>query len=118
MSFLRGRKANHRLARTPRADSGGRFFDCAPFGGPTEGWPYAQDAQSRLNLVLLSKHLVTCARVISESYYREKERKMPRVSLNQVAPDFTLADYRGKTVRLADFRGSKNVLLVFNRTFK
>jgi peroxiredoxin len=42
---------------------------------------------------------------------------MPRVSLNQDAPDFTLADYRGQAVNLADFRGVKNVLLVFNRTF-
>ena len=42
---------------------------------------------------------------------------MPRVSLNQIAPDFGLADYRGKMVNLADFRGQKNVLLVFNRTF-
>ena len=42
---------------------------------------------------------------------------MPRVSLNQSAPDFSLADYRGNTVRLADFRGVRNVLLVFNRTF-
>lgn len=42
---------------------------------------------------------------------------MPRVSLNQMAPDFSLADYRGQTVRLIDFRGRKNVLLVFNRTF-
>jgi peroxiredoxin (alkyl hydroperoxide reductase subunit C) len=43
---------------------------------------------------------------------------MPRVSLNQTAPDFSLPDYRGKVVSLADFRGRKNVLLVFNRTFK
>ena len=42
---------------------------------------------------------------------------MPRVSLNQSAPDFKLADYQGKIVGLADFRGVKNVLLVFNRTF-
>ena len=42
---------------------------------------------------------------------------MPRVSLNQTAPDISLADYRGKLVRLADFRGAKNVLLIFNRTF-
>lgn len=40
-----------------------------------------------------------------------------RVALNQVAPDFSLVDYRGQTVRLADFRGQKNVLLVFNRGF-
>lgn len=42
---------------------------------------------------------------------------MARISLNQVAPDFSLADYRGDTVRLSDFRGEQNVLLIFNRTF-
>ena len=42
---------------------------------------------------------------------------MARVALNQVAPEFSLADYRGNIVKLADFRGRKNVLLVFNRTF-
>jgi peroxiredoxin len=42
---------------------------------------------------------------------------MPRVSLNQIAPDFSLVDYCGNIVSLADFRGRKNVLLVFNRTF-
>ena len=42
---------------------------------------------------------------------------MPRVSLNQTAPDFSLADFRGNTVSLADFRNKQNVLLVFNRTF-
>ena len=42
---------------------------------------------------------------------------MPRVTLNQIAPDFSLEDYSGKTIRLSDYRGQKNVLLVFNRTF-
>jgi peroxiredoxin len=42
---------------------------------------------------------------------------MPRVSLNQSSPDFSLADYRGRTFRLVDYRGVKNVLLIFNRTF-
>jgi peroxiredoxin len=42
---------------------------------------------------------------------------VPRVSLDQTAPDFSLADYRGNTVRLADFRGKKSVMLVFNRAF-
>jgi len=42
---------------------------------------------------------------------------MPRVSLNQLAPDFTLADYSGQTFTLSHLRGKKNVLLVFNRTF-
>jgi len=47
----------------------------------------------------------------------EKERKMPRVSLNQAAPDFSLPDFSGAPVGLSDYRGRKNVLLVFNRTF-
>lgn len=42
---------------------------------------------------------------------------MPRVSLNQPAPDFNLLDFSGKPVRLSDFCGQKNILLVFNRTF-
>jgi len=42
---------------------------------------------------------------------------MARVSLNMPAPDFSLPDYTGREVSLADFRGRKNVLLVFNRGF-
>ena len=42
---------------------------------------------------------------------------MPRVSLDQVAPNFSLADYRGRVISLADFGSKKNVLLIFNRTF-
>jgi peroxiredoxin len=36
---------------------------------------------------------------------------------NISAPDFTLVDHEGRTVRLADFR-SKNVALVFNRSLQ
>lgn len=42
---------------------------------------------------------------------------MPKVSINAPAPDFTLDDFEGKTVRLSDFKGKSNVMLVFNRTF-
>ena len=42
---------------------------------------------------------------------------MPRVSLNQVAPEFRLADFAGRPVSLSDYGGNKNVLLVFNRGF-
>ena len=42
---------------------------------------------------------------------------MPRVTLNQPAPDFTLPDYSGRAFRLSDWRGRKTVLLVFNRGF-
>ena len=42
---------------------------------------------------------------------------MPRVVLNAPAPDFALTDYRGETVRLSEYQGKANVLLVFNRGF-
>jgi peroxiredoxin len=42
---------------------------------------------------------------------------MARVNLNKPAPDFELADFNGKSVRLSDYRGKANVLLVFNRGF-
>ena len=42
---------------------------------------------------------------------------MPRVSLDQQAPDFSLPDFAGNPVRLSDFRTLKHVLLVFNRGF-
>jgi len=35
------------------------------------------------------------------------------VEVGQQAPDFTLADQSGGTVTLSDFRGDKNVLLMF-----
>jgi peroxiredoxin len=42
---------------------------------------------------------------------------MPQVTLNTPAPDFTLADFKGQPLRLADFRGKAYILLVFNRGF-
>jgi peroxiredoxin len=42
---------------------------------------------------------------------------MPRVSLNTPAPDFALKNFQGETVRLYDYRGKSNVVLVFNRGF-
>jgi peroxiredoxin len=47
----------------------------------------------------------------------DKEEQMPRVSLNQRAPNFSLPDFSGRLVSLSDFRDRKNVLLIFNRTF-
>lgn len=35
----------------------------------------------------------------------------------QNAPDFELADINGRNIRLFDFRGHKNVLLIFLRGF-
>jgi peroxiredoxin len=42
---------------------------------------------------------------------------MPKVTLNQPAPDFSLLDFKGQPFRLSERRGQKTVLLVFNRTF-
>jgi peroxiredoxin len=42
---------------------------------------------------------------------------MSKVEVNTHAPDFILPDFRGNSVRLSDFAGRKNVLVVFNRGF-
>jgi peroxiredoxin len=42
---------------------------------------------------------------------------MAQVSLQSPAPDFEMADFHGKIVRLSDYKGRSNVLLVFNRGF-
>jgi cytochrome oxidase Cu insertion factor (SCO1/SenC/PrrC family) len=40
-----------------------------------------------------------------------------RIKVGQAAPDFTLEAVDGKPVALSDFRGKKNVVLVFYRGF-
>ena len=40
---------------------------------------------------------------------------LERVQAGQMAPDFTLASLAGPPVTLSDFRGEKNVVLVFYR---
>ena len=42
---------------------------------------------------------------------------MSKIALNKPAPEFELDDYTGQPVKLADFRGQKNVVLIFNRGF-
>lgn len=42
---------------------------------------------------------------------------MSRAELNKPAPNFTLTDFNGNEVNVADFQEKKNVLLVFNRGF-
>jgi len=42
---------------------------------------------------------------------------MPKIPLYTPAPDFALKNFRGETVRLLDFCGRSNILLVFNRGF-
>ena len=40
---------------------------------------------------------------------------LERVQAGDLAPDFSLASLAGPTVTLSDFRGAKNVILVFYR---
>lgn len=40
-----------------------------------------------------------------------------KAELNKPAPDFTLPDFEGNKVSLSDFKGKKNIVLVFNRGF-
>lgn len=42
---------------------------------------------------------------------------MSKVSIHQTAPDFQLTDYKGQLIKLSNFKGQKNVVLVFNRGF-
>lgn len=44
-----------------------------------------------------------------------KPTDLERVRIGEPAPDFTLENVDGKRVTLSDFRGKKNVVLVFYR---
>ena len=46
---------------------------------------------------------------------RQSATDLDRVKVGQPAPDFTLEDSDGKNVSLEDYRGKKNVVLVFYR---
>jgi peroxiredoxin len=39
------------------------------------------------------------------------------VEVNKRAPDFELEDFEGVKLKLSDFRGKSNVLIVLNRGF-
>ncbi|MEJ2157705.1 MAG: redoxin domain-containing protein [Desulfobacteraceae bacterium] len=40
-----------------------------------------------------------------------------RIEIDASAPDFELADFTGRSVRLSDYRDQRHVVLVFNRGF-
>lgn len=43
--------------------------------------------------------------------------ELDRIKIGQPAPDFSLEDVNGNTMTLSDFRGKKNVVLVFYRGY-
>lgn len=43
--------------------------------------------------------------------------EMAGVELHKKAPDFEMEDYTGKKVKLSDFEGRRNVIIVLNRGF-
>ena len=42
---------------------------------------------------------------------------MPKVAIDQPAPEFKLKDYKGNTISLSQYRGKQTVVLIFNRGF-
>ena len=46
-----------------------------------------------------------------------KATDLSRIKVGQPAPDFTLENIDGKSIRLSDFRGKKSVVLVFYRGY-
>jgi len=42
---------------------------------------------------------------------------MLEMSQAATASDFTATDSEGRTIRLSDYKGKKNIILVFNRGF-
>jgi cytochrome oxidase Cu insertion factor (SCO1/SenC/PrrC family) len=64
-------------------------------------------------LVFLAFSLANVAALAQE---KKKEAEPPKIKVGDVAPDFTLLDYDGQSVKpvsLHDFKGKKNVALAF-----
>ena len=58
-----------------------------------------------------------CLHFLVKILLKGQAYEMSKVALNKPAPEFELDDYHGQPVALADFHGTKNVVLVFNRGF-
>ena len=66
-------------------------------------------------LMFLMVQTPVWAQTASKDGDRQSATDLDRVKVGQPAPDFTLEDSDGKNVSLEDYRGKKNVVLVFYR---
>jgi cytochrome oxidase Cu insertion factor (SCO1/SenC/PrrC family) len=68
-----------------------------------------------LALMLLPVQTPVSAQTAPRDGDKQAATDLDRVKVGQPAPNFTLEDSDGKSVSLADYRGKKNVVLVFYR---
>ena len=66
-------------------------------------------------LLLAFNQAAVSAQTGPKDQVQQSATDLDRVKVGQPAPDFTLEDADGKNVSLADYRGKKNVVLVFYR---
>jgi peroxiredoxin (alkyl hydroperoxide reductase subunit C) len=66
-----------------------------------------------LTLLLVFNQAAVSAQMGPKEEVKQPATDLDRVKVGQPAPDFTLEDSEGKNVSLADYRGKKNVVLVF-----
>jgi cytochrome oxidase Cu insertion factor (SCO1/SenC/PrrC family) len=68
-----------------------------------------------LALLLAFNQAAVSAQTGPKDEVKQSATDLDRIKVGQPAPDFTLEDSNGKNVSLADYRGKKNVVLVFYR---
>jgi cytochrome oxidase Cu insertion factor (SCO1/SenC/PrrC family) len=66
-------------------------------------------------LLLVFNQVVVSAQTGPKDELKQPAMDLDRVKVGQPAPDFTLEDSDSKNITLADYRGKKNVVLVFYR---
>jgi cytochrome oxidase Cu insertion factor (SCO1/SenC/PrrC family) len=66
-------------------------------------------------LLLVFNQVAVSAQTGPKDEIKQPATDLDRVKVGQPAPDFTLEDSDGKKISLADYRGKKNVVLVFYR---